>query len=52
VNVIVGTEADAVGRTVRERLDRGDPVIAFVGDADADADALEEYVRDVIRVET
>ncbi len=49
VHVAVGPDADAVGRTVREQLDRGERAAAFVGDPDADRDALEEFLRDVIR---
>ena len=49
--VVVGTGADAVGRAVRELLDRGEATGAFVGDPDADAEALEEFRRDVIRDE-
>ena len=51
VEVVVGTEADAVGRAVRELLDRGEATGAFVGDPDADAEALEEFRHDVIRDE-
>jgi hypothetical protein len=49
VRVAVGQDAVAVGRTVREQLDRGERAAAFVGDPDADGDALEEFLRDVVR---
>jgi len=51
MNVEVGADADAVGRVLRESLDRGERAAGFVGDpdADADADALDEFRRDVIR---
>jgi hypothetical protein len=48
----VGSDAGVIGRIVREQLDRGERAAAFVGDPDADSDALEEFVRDVIRDES
>jgi hypothetical protein len=51
VNVVVGADAVTVGRTVRDRLDRGEHTVAFVGDPDADREPLDQFVRDVVRDE-
>ena len=52
MKVEVGPDAPTVGRAVRDRLDRGERSAAFVGDAEADAATLEEFVGDVIRDES
>ena len=49
MSTVVGSNADAVGRALRERLDRGEARVAgFVGDPDADRAPLEEFLRDVV----
>ena len=45
--LIVAPDAEIVGRQVRSLLDEGIRVAGFVGDVDADRDALDEFLRDV-----
>jgi len=47
--LIVATSAEIAGRQLRDVLDDGDRGMGFVGDFDADRDALDEFVRDVSR---
>ena len=47
--MIVDSDAGVIGRALRERLDRDERAAAFVGDFDADREALDEFVRDVVR---
>ena len=47
--LIVAPAAEIVGRQVRVLLDEGCRVKGFVGDFDADRDALDEFVADVVR---
>ena len=50
--IIVGPSAEITGRQVRRILDDGGRVAGFVGDFEADHDALDEFVRDVVRDES
>ena len=50
--LIVAPDAEIVGEQVRRILDDGGRVAGFVGDFDADRDALDEFVRDVVRPRT
>ena len=47
--LVVGTDAEVVGRRVRAVLDEGGRVHAFVGDLDADRAAVSAFVADVAR---
>jgi hypothetical protein len=49
--LIVAPAAEIVGRQVRVLLDEGCRVKGFVGDFDADRELLDEFMRDVTRVE-
>jgi len=46
--LIVAAAADIAGAQVRRILDDGGTVAGFVGDFDADRDALDEFFRDVL----
>ena len=48
--IVVGRDGEVVGRQVRALLDDGGRVIAFLGDFEADGEALDEFVQDVSRV--
>jgi hypothetical protein len=50
--IIVAPSAEIVGRQVRRILDDGGRAAGFVGDHQADHDALDEFVRDVVRPRT
>jgi hypothetical protein len=50
--LIVAPAAEIVGRQVRALLDDGWRVLGFVGDPDADREALDEFLRDVHRPES
>jgi len=47
--IVVGRDGEVVGRQVRSLLDDGGRVIVFLGDFEADGEALDEFVRDVSR---
>jgi hypothetical protein len=50
--IIVASSAEIAGQQVRRILDDGDRVAGFVGDFNADRDALDEFVYDVVRPRT
>jgi hypothetical protein len=50
--IIVAPSPEITGRQVRGILDDGGRVAGFVGDLEADHDALDEFVRDVVRDES
>ena len=52
MRVVVDADADAVGRMLREQLESGARVAGFVGEVESDRDALDEFVRDVVRDES
>jgi hypothetical protein len=47
VEVIIDADATRAGKAVRVRLDAGERIAGFVGDADDPA--LDEFVADVVR---
>ena len=47
--IVVAPAAEIAGRQVRRILDDGGRVAGFVGDLETDHDALDEFVRDVVR---
>jgi hypothetical protein len=47
--LIVGSDAETIGREARRLVDDGTRVAVFVGDPEADADAIDEFVADVVR---
>jgi hypothetical protein len=47
--LIVGPDAEAVGREARDLIGEGTRVAVFVGDPEADSEAIDEFVADVLR---